>query len=273
MLCVIVLAVIGAVAGGDPVPPTASAVSQLHLAQGNDPTSMTVSWISPLKTSPTAASVVHYGTSPLALDTVSTGYAQYYTTNFPGLANYTSGLINHVTLAGLQPATQYFYVCGDASDSADNVARRPLTPSSPTSSVQSFTTLPAAGDAGTAPLTLGIIGDLGQTSDSAVTVQVRVSPPGRTFVSSSSRHLNPLASAAPGGVWRRDGAARRGPFIRRLRPGALGLIRRARGEPGQVEANPHAWKNGKAAYSCPRPGVPTPVRPLSDPFLHMSDPF
>jgi len=140
---------------------------------------MTVSWVTPL-TSPlteaaaAASSSVRYGTSPLALDTAATGYAQYYTANFPGRANYTSGLIHHVTLAGLQPATQYYYVCGgDTSTGTGSVvAHGSPTPSSPTSGVQSFTTLPAAGDPGAAPLTVGIIGDLGQTSDSAVTVQV-----------------------------------------------------------------------------------------------------
>ncbi len=89
-------------------------VTQIHMAQGKDPTSMTISWITPLVTAPTtccgevpiiSASEVHYGTSPDAMGTKGRGYSQYYTFNMPGAANYTSGLIHHVTLTDLKPGS------------------------------------------------------------------------------------------------------------------------------------------------------------------------
>ena len=89
-------------------------VTQIHMAQGKDPTSMTISWVTPLVTAPTtccgdvpivSASEVYYGNAPDGMKTRAAGYSQYYTFNWPGLANYTSGLIHHVTLTQLKPGT------------------------------------------------------------------------------------------------------------------------------------------------------------------------
>ena len=49
------------------------AVTQIHMAQGLDPSSMTISWVTPLDFSQVAASEVHYGTSPTELSTVAVG--------------------------------------------------------------------------------------------------------------------------------------------------------------------------------------------------------
>ena len=89
-------------------------VAQIHMAQGKDPSSMTISWVTPLVTAPTtccgdvpiiASSEVYYGLSPDGMKTREIGYSQYYTFNWPGMANYTSGLIHHVVLTGLKPGS------------------------------------------------------------------------------------------------------------------------------------------------------------------------
>jgi hypothetical protein len=64
-------------------------------------------------------------------------------------------------MAALAPSTRYYYQCGATTGSA--------------SAVLSFTTTPAVG--ASTPLVVGLIGDLGQTSDSAVTVQHMMADP------------------------------------------------------------------------------------------------
>ncbi len=74
---------------------------------------------------------------------------------------YTSPFIYHFVMAALAPSTRYYYQCGATTGSA--------------SAVLSFTTAPAVG--ASTPLVVGLIGDLGQTSDSAVTVQHMMADP------------------------------------------------------------------------------------------------
>lgn len=74
-----------------------------------------------------------------------------YSTRHPGRADYTSGFLHSATLQGLEPSSTYFYSCGD-----DTLEM---------SSVRSFDTPPKVGPE--QPITLGVLGDLGQTDDSA----------------------------------------------------------------------------------------------------------
>ncbi len=73
-----------------------------------------------------------------------------YSARHPGRADYTSGFLHSAVLSGLKPSTKYYYSCGD-----DALAM---------SSVRSFVTPPKIG--ANQPITLGILGDLGQTEDS-----------------------------------------------------------------------------------------------------------
>ncbi|KAG5182356.1 Metallo-dependent phosphatase-like protein [Tribonema minus] len=68
---------------------------------------------------------------------------------------YTSPLLHRATLTGLAPGETYAYSCGDSA--RDRSAQR------------SFRVPPARGD-GSAPFVLGVVGDLGQTADSAATL-------------------------------------------------------------------------------------------------------
>lgn len=74
-----------------------------------------------------------------------------YSARHPGRADYTSGFLHSATLHGLKPSSTYFYSCGD-----DALAM---------SSVRSFVTPPKIGP--DQAITLGILGDLGQTEESA----------------------------------------------------------------------------------------------------------
>jgi hypothetical protein len=127
-------------------------VSQIHLAQGHTPYSMIVSWM-------TVGYCKTYALVSLDNTTFNT---VYITDELPVAYNYmyygemyTSGYFHHIELTGLMPSQTYFYKCGD------------LTTMSPT---LQFTTLPSIGD-DSEPQVFGIIGDLGQTSDSEFTVQ------------------------------------------------------------------------------------------------------
>lgn len=121
-------------------------VSQIHLAQGSMPYSMIVSWMTPsIECSSTVLISEHV---PNQFDTI------YANLNNPAISyqinGYTSGYFHHILLNGLMPDTQYYYLCGDAMD------------------IHHFTTLPSIGNS--APLHFAVLGDLGQTSDSAATI-------------------------------------------------------------------------------------------------------
>jgi Purple acid Phosphatase, N-terminal domain len=123
-------------------------ISQIHMAQGADPTSMTISWTTPTPPASVLSSIpfsavgdrgqytatvpdgdnsanaglsalpgsqVRFSLSPDMKYKTSTayGYSQLYTFNYPHLPGYTSGLIHHVTLRDLVPNTVYYYQVGD----------------------------------------------------------------------------------------------------------------------------------------------------------------
>ncbi|XP_044388484.1 purple acid phosphatase 23 isoform X2 [Triticum aestivum] len=146
---------------------------QIALAASADPSSLWVSWVTgraqvgshltPLD--PTAIrSEVWYSERPASTDTVghphvARGSAEVYSQlyPYPGLLNYTSGVIHHVRLVGLTPSTRYYYRCGDSS-LKDGL-----------SDERSFRTLPApAPDA--YPRRVAVVGDLGLTGNSTSTV-------------------------------------------------------------------------------------------------------
>lgn len=71
-----------------------------------------------------------------------------YSANHPGRADYTSGFLHSATITKLLPSKTYYYVCGDETRAM--------------STVRSFITPAKIG--ADQPVTLGILGDLGQTS-------------------------------------------------------------------------------------------------------------
>lgn len=101
-----------------PVPAVASGVQQIHLAQGKDPTTMVISWLTPNASTPAPASQVRYGLAADAL-TMEAGNRDAYSYSIPAgftkqnsvgpYPNYTSGWLHNVELTGLTPDQLYFY--------------------------------------------------------------------------------------------------------------------------------------------------------------------
>lgn len=106
----------------------------------------------------TVASFVRYGTSRTNLNHEATGHSLVYDQLYPfeGLQNYTSGIIHHVRLTGLEPNNKYYYQCGDPSIPA-------------MSDVYYFRTLPASGPQ-SYPKRIAIVGDLGLTYNTTCTI-------------------------------------------------------------------------------------------------------
>uniref|UniRef100_A0A7N0T4U1 Purple acid phosphatase n=1 Tax=Kalanchoe fedtschenkoi TaxID=63787 RepID=A0A7N0T4U1_KALFE len=104
------------------------------------------------------ASVVRYGTTKSQMIHESRGYSLVYSQLYPfdGLQNYTSGIIHHVLLTGLEPSTQYYYKCGDPSISA-------------MSEILVFKTMPVSGPK-SYPSRIAIVGDLGLTYNTTTTI-------------------------------------------------------------------------------------------------------
>jgi len=129
-------------------------ISQIHMAQGLTPQSMTISWVTP----DDCYSHVTYGTNNKTLNKYTYGksssYNFSYTLNNPTF--YQSGYIHHVLIDELKPNTLYFYKCGDFVNKFK-------------SDLLSFTTLPMVGDV--RQFTFGVIGDLGQTRHSESTIR------------------------------------------------------------------------------------------------------
>lgn len=125
-------------------------VSQVHIAQGKDSSSMSIVWLTP----DVSATYVHYGTSPSELNMTASGTASSYTYS-DKYGSYTSGQIHTVVLEKLSPKTQYYYQCGDYN--ADDL-----------SGILQFKTLPARGDS--TPTSFGVVGDLGITTDAQSTL-------------------------------------------------------------------------------------------------------
>ncbi|RID49711.1 hypothetical protein BRARA_H00491 [Brassica rapa] len=84
----------------------------------------------------------------------ATVYSQLYP--FDGLLNYTSGIIHHVLIDGLEPDTKYYYRCGDSSVPA-------------MSEEISFDTLPLPSK-DSYPHRIAFVGDLGLTSNTTTTI-------------------------------------------------------------------------------------------------------
>ncbi|XP_042477520.1 purple acid phosphatase 23 isoform X1 [Macadamia integrifolia] len=133
----------------------------------SSPTSTWVSWVTgdaqigtnvkPLDPS-TVASEVWYGKEsgkyPFVQKGTSTVYSQLYP--YEGLLNYTSGIIHHVKLEGLEPGVRYYYKCGDSSL---------LT----MSEEHVFETFPLPGP-NVYPRRIAVVGDIGLTSNSSTTL-------------------------------------------------------------------------------------------------------
>jgi len=129
-------------------------VKQIHIAQGIDSTSMTISWL----TTDNCFSHVAYGKYN-SLDNFVHGSSSIYEFQYDKMnatKYYKSGYIHHVLITDLEPLTQYYYQCGDLTLQA-------------TSHVLYFKTLPKTGDS--QKITFGILGDIGQTEYSVSTVR------------------------------------------------------------------------------------------------------
>jgi hypothetical protein len=133
-------------------------VNQIHLAQGKTPESMTISWV----TKEASDSIVIIGTDAEHLENKVQGYSSKYTFDYPDLGVYQSGVIHHVLIENLSPSTTYFYQCGDFSLGY-------------TSGVSSFITAHQVGDI--SPFSFAVLGDLGQTTDSASTLNHIINNP------------------------------------------------------------------------------------------------
>lgn len=167
-----------AMAGSTTPVDVASGVQQIHLAQGKDPTTMVISWLTPKSSLPAPASQVRYGLAPDALTsevdnhdastyTIPAGYAKPPAKSpYP---TYTSGWLHNVELTGLQPDTLYFYQVGDFSlpPLVSNI-NYPYTPPEGRSGTLYFRTLPAPGQVthkNKEPLRVGVVADIGQGLD------------------------------------------------------------------------------------------------------------
>uniref|UniRef100_A0A2P2JBL0 Purple acid phosphatase 15 n=1 Tax=Rhizophora mucronata TaxID=61149 RepID=A0A2P2JBL0_RHIMU len=104
------------------------------------------------------ASVVRYGRLRHPLTGEAKGYSLVYNQLYPfdGLQNYTSGIIHHVRLTGLEPDTRYYYRCGDPSIPA-------------MSGVHHFKTMPVSGPR-SYPSRIAVVGDLGLTYNTTTTI-------------------------------------------------------------------------------------------------------
>ncbi|KAK7256037.1 hypothetical protein RIF29_29469 [Crotalaria pallida] len=105
------------------------------------------------------SSVVHYGTSRTSLVHETRGQSLIYNQLYPyeGLQNYTSGIIHHVRLTGLEPSTLYYYQCGDPSLQA-------------MSDIYYFRTMPISGPTNY-PGKVAVVGDLGLTYNTTTTIK------------------------------------------------------------------------------------------------------
>ncbi|KAE8690195.1 Purple acid phosphatase 15 [Hibiscus syriacus] len=131
------------------------------------PSSMRISWVTgdaqigPNVTTldPTSvASEVLYGKESGKYTSKRRGNATVYSQFYPfeGLLNYTSPIIHHVKIDGLEPGTKYYYKCGDSSLPA-------------MSEEHVFETLPSPAR-NSYPPRIAVIGDLGLTRNSSTTI-------------------------------------------------------------------------------------------------------
>ncbi|KAI4345357.1 hypothetical protein L6164_012488 [Bauhinia variegata] len=111
----------------------------------------------------TVGCIVEYGKFGLSMTQQAQGYSLVYGQLYPfeGLQNYTSGIIHHVRLTGLEPNTMYQYRCGDPSLPA-------------MSDVHYFRTMPVSGP-NSYPSRIAVVGDLGLTYNTTSTVNHMIS--------------------------------------------------------------------------------------------------
>jgi len=128
-----------------------SHISQIHIAQGKTPDSMTISWL----TKSERGSTVWYGLNSTNLNMIQYGSESSYKFDYPEYDVYESGTIHHVELSNLKPSSVYYYICGDISSDTQ-------------SELLNFTSTQSVGSFFLA--TFGIVGDLGQTDDSEKTL-------------------------------------------------------------------------------------------------------
>ena len=117
---------------------------QQFINYADSPDQMRISWATACQ----ATAAVSYGTSPTSMQTVTGPAPSTYTAPL-----YTSPYIYHVTLKGLTPGATYYYQVGDATSGQ--------------SPVLSFVAHPGVG--AEIPTTVAVIGDPGQTDNSAST--------------------------------------------------------------------------------------------------------
>jgi hypothetical protein len=137
-------------------------VSQVHLAQGINPSSMTISWL----TMDDCFSDVIYGKNELNLENKVHGSSITYESFYKKAdiqKYYKSGYIHHVLLTDLEPLTRYYYQCGDLFLKI-------------ISKILTFKTLPKIGDT-TNNLIFGVLGDIGQTIHSVSTINHLINEP------------------------------------------------------------------------------------------------
>lgn len=131
-------------------------ISQIHLAQGLTPSSMTVMWVSPTGTS-TESSCFYMAESSdgdfIKVDGTSESYV--FDDAAERFEHYNSGVLHSCSITGLSGNTKYKYKVGS---STDNVMSAQLD----------FTTFPEVGS--DQQVKLAVIGDLGQTEYSKRTV-------------------------------------------------------------------------------------------------------
>jgi hypothetical protein len=131
-------------------------VSQIHISQGITPKVMTISWLTP----DDCYSHVMYGQNKEKINNYVYGWSTNYNFTYGTDPStfYKSGYIHHVQLDSLTENTLYYYKCGDSIHKQD----KSMSP------ILHFTTLPRISD--NTPIIFGIIGDLGQTQYSQLTV-------------------------------------------------------------------------------------------------------
>lgn len=125
-------------------PAAACAPQQLFVNYAESPTQMRVSWA----TACAASATVAFGRDASSLQTVTGPAPSRYTAPF-----YTSPYLYHVTLTGLTPGADYVYQVGDAASGVSPLLR--------------FRAHPGVG--ADIPTTVAVIGDPGQTVNSAST--------------------------------------------------------------------------------------------------------
>ncbi len=129
-------------------------VSQIHIAQGLTPLSMTISWLTP----DNCLTNVAYGLDNNNMGNIVYGSSSYYEFYYKktGIQNYyKSGYIHHVLLTDLEPSSEYYYECGDFINDIK-------------SEILSFKTAPMSGS--DTKITFAVLGDIGQSKNSISTI-------------------------------------------------------------------------------------------------------